>query len=101
MTPDIIGCIPSAIPSAWKLLADIPTEPVTVAVIDTGIESDNPHLKDRIDPRGRNFVPSPPSDNVEDKQGHGTAIAASLPPFPPKRTIITESAAIWMLKFFL
>ncbi len=72
----------SAIPSAWKLLADIPTESVTVAVIDTGIESDNPHLKDRIDSRGRNFVLSYASDKVEDKQGHGTAIAGIIAAVP-------------------
>ena len=46
----------SAIPAAWKKLSTMQTAPVTVAVIDTGIELENPHLKNRIDPNGRNFV---------------------------------------------
>ncbi|MFA5341102.1 MAG: S8 family serine peptidase, partial [Clostridia bacterium] len=72
----------SAIPSAWKLLADIPTAQVTVAVIDTGIEFNNPHLKDRIDYRGRNFVPSAPASDINDKEGHGTAIAGIIAAIP-------------------
>lgn len=76
----------SAIPSAWKLLADIQTAPVTVAVIDTGIELDNPHLQDRIDFRGRNFVPSSPSSNINDKEGHGTAVAGIIAAVPAQET---------------
>ncbi|NLV32964.1 MAG: S8 family serine peptidase [Clostridiaceae bacterium] len=76
----------SAIPSAWKLLADMQTAPVTVAVIDTGIELDNPHLQDRIDFRGRNFVPSSPSSNINDKEGHGTAVAGIIAAVPTQET---------------
>ncbi|HOD93018.1 MAG TPA: S8 family serine peptidase [Clostridia bacterium] len=72
----------SAIPAAWKLLADIPTTEVTVAVIDTGIEFDNPHLKERIDLRGHNFVPSASVNDVNDKEGHGTAVAGIIAAIP-------------------
>lgn len=77
----------SAIPAGWKVLSDMETKPVTVAVIDTGIETDNEHLKDRIDlENGRNFVASSAITDFEDKEGHGTAIAGIIAGVPTEYT---------------
>lgn len=50
---------------------------VTIAFLDTGIDTTHPDLADKIVP-GRNFVnPIIPNNNVTDIDGHGTKIAGA------------------------
>ncbi|MFA7673232.1 MAG: S8 family serine peptidase [Clostridia bacterium] len=72
----------SAIPAAWKEIASYETSPVLVAVIDTGIEIDNPHLAGRIDSRGRNFTLSGEQADFNDIEGHGTAVSGIIAALP-------------------
>ncbi len=74
----------SAIPSAWNQLENMETRPVTVAVIDTGIDKSSAHFKGRIDSRGRNFSGGDLSD-FQDKEGHGTAVSGIIAGLPTKR----------------
>ncbi|MET9364165.1 type VII secretion-associated serine protease mycosin [Streptomyces sp. NPDC006632] len=50
---------------------------ITVAVIDTGIDSNNPDLKGQI-LEGRNFAPGEPGDEHTDNTGHGTGMAGLI-----------------------
>ena len=50
---------------------------VTVAVIDTGVDSNNPDLKGQV-LRGRDFAPGEPGDEHTDNQGHGTGMAGLI-----------------------
>lgn len=47
---------------------------ITVAVIDTGIETTHPFFAGRMVP-GRNFAPNSPTDITNDTNGHGTHVA--------------------------
>ncbi len=58
---------------AWRRMP-APGEGVKVAVLDTGIDVDNPDLADRIDLRSaRSFVGSP--EDWLDRNGHGTHVS--------------------------
>lgn len=48
---------------------------VVVAVVDTGIDLDHPEFVGRIDSRRMSFAGGRPSDDVSDKNGHGTHTA--------------------------
>ncbi len=50
---------------------------VTVAVIDTGVQADNPDLKGRVLP-GRDFAVGQPGDAHTDYDGHGTGMAGLI-----------------------
>ncbi|MFE1754911.1 type VII secretion-associated serine protease mycosin [Streptomyces anandii] len=50
---------------------------VTVAVIDTGVQADNPDLKGRVLP-GRDFAAGQPGDAHTDYDGHGTGMAGLI-----------------------
>ena len=52
-------------------------EGVTVAVIDTGVNPDNPDLKGRVLP-GRDLAPDQPGDEHTDYEGHGTGMAGLI-----------------------
>ncbi|MEU4078622.1 type VII secretion-associated serine protease mycosin [Streptomyces venezuelae] len=50
---------------------------VTVAVIDTGVEKDNPDLRGQV-LTGKDFAPDKPGDQFTDYSGHGTDMAALI-----------------------
>ncbi|MEU5364614.1 type VII secretion-associated serine protease mycosin [Streptomyces sp. NPDC005925] len=52
-------------------------EGVTVAVIDTGVDPDNPDLKGRVLP-GKDLAPDQPGDEHADYEGHGTGMAGLI-----------------------
>ncbi|MFI5797254.1 type VII secretion-associated serine protease mycosin [Streptomyces sp. NPDC051677] len=52
-------------------------EGVTVAVIDTGVNPDNPDLKGRVLP-GKDLAPDQPGDEHTDYEGHGTGMAGLI-----------------------
>ena len=61
-------------PSLWK---EGPSrKDVTVAVIDSGIDLNHPELHGRIASGGYNFLAD--SANVQDEQGHGTAVGGLI-----------------------
>jgi len=49
---------------------------VTVAVLDSGIHADHPHLADAVILPGKSFATE--SDDAVDRVGHGTAVAAAI-----------------------
>ncbi|MBU6145412.1 MAG: S8 family serine peptidase [Paenibacillaceae bacterium] len=63
------------VPQAWALLESAPLAPVTVAVVDTGVDMTHPDLVDVLLP-GINIVDRmrPPQDDV----GHGTHVAGVI-----------------------
>ncbi|WP_334521884.1 type VII secretion-associated serine protease mycosin [Streptomyces sp. B21-105] len=52
-------------------------EGVTVAVVDTGVNPDNPDLKGRVLP-GKDLAPDQPGDEHTDYEGHGTGMAGLI-----------------------
>lgn len=50
---------------------------VTVAVIDSGVDPDNPDLKGRVLP-GKDLAPDQPGDEHTDYDGHGTGMAGLI-----------------------
>ncbi|MFE2045089.1 type VII secretion-associated serine protease mycosin [Streptomyces sp. NPDC059477] len=52
-------------------------EGVTVAVIDSGVDPDNPDLEGRVLP-GEDFAPDEPGDEHTDYNGHGTGMAGLI-----------------------
>ncbi|MFE9412563.1 type VII secretion-associated serine protease mycosin [Streptomyces sp. NPDC006704] len=50
---------------------------IVVAVIDTGVDPNNPDLKGQVLP-GRNFATGEPGDERTDSQGHGTGMAGLI-----------------------
>ncbi|MGW5214660.1 type VII secretion-associated serine protease mycosin [Streptomyces sp. NPDC004051] len=52
-------------------------EGVTVAVIDSGVDPNNPDLKGRILP-GKDLAPDQPGDEHTDYDGHGTGMASLI-----------------------
>ncbi|WGD42702.1 type VII secretion-associated serine protease mycosin [Streptomyces cathayae] len=52
-------------------------EGVTVAVIDSGVDPNNPDLKGRILP-GKDLAPDQPGDEHTDYEGHGTGMAGLI-----------------------
>ncbi|WP_312348678.1 S8 family serine peptidase [Actinomyces sp.] len=79
-------------PSAWGLTAigalaaqgvDVPLEPVTVGVLDTGIDGDHPDLKDQIDVDKSvscavNGIVDTSWDAWQDNHYHGTHVAGTI-----------------------
>lgn len=79
-------------PSAWGLTAigalaaqgvDVPLEPVTVGVLDTGIDGDHPDLKDQIDVDKSvscavNGIADTSWDAWQDNHYHGTHVAGTI-----------------------
>ncbi|WP_199616819.1 S8 family peptidase [Paenibacillus alkalitolerans] len=62
-------------PEAWGRLRGRTLKPVTVAVVDTGVDLEHPDLKERI-VAGKNIVN--PSKPPKDDNGHGTAVAGVI-----------------------
>ncbi|WP_137657212.1 type VII secretion protein EccB [Bifidobacterium moukalabense] len=52
-------------------------EGVTVAVIDSGVDVDNPHLKDAVIP-GISYLADDPTNGMTDTYSHGTAVAGII-----------------------
>ncbi len=50
---------------------------VTVAVIDSGVDVDNPHLKDAVVP-GVSYLQEDPTNGTTDTYSHGTAVAGII-----------------------
>ncbi|MBW3081114.1 S8 family serine peptidase [Bifidobacterium sp. 79T10] len=50
---------------------------VTVAVIDSGVDTDNPHLDGAVTP-GMSLIPDDPSNGMADTYNHGTAVAGII-----------------------
>ena len=75
------------VPASWNLATG---KGVKVAVVDSGVDPSNPHLKGAV-VAGGSFVPGTPSDGREDAFGHGTAIAgiiAARPISSPKSGLV-------------
>jgi subtilisin family serine protease len=51
---------------------------VTVAVVDTGVDTVHPDLVDQIDARSRDFAGDGGEDPIEDLDGHGTKVAGVI-----------------------
>ncbi|MFS0882370.1 S8 family serine peptidase [Metabacillus niabensis] len=49
---------------------------VTVAIIDSGIDSNHPDLKENIVGKGKSFIPD--EESIEDDIGHGTMVAGII-----------------------
>lgn len=62
------------LPRAWDLSRGHPS--VRVAVVDSGVNA-IPDLVGRLDP-GINVGANPPSENVQDTEGHGTMLASII-----------------------
>ena len=60
-----------SIPQSWGLATG---KGVTVAVVDSGVDSGNAHLRGAVLP-GTSFVPGPPTQDV---LGHGTGVAGII-----------------------
>ncbi|MER6097171.1 type VII secretion-associated serine protease mycosin [Streptomyces sp. NPDC001728] len=58
----------------WQLSTG---EGVTVAVLDSGVEKQNPDLRGRI-LKGKDFAPDQPGDEYTDYTGHGTGMAGLI-----------------------
>jgi hypothetical protein len=50
---------------------------VKVAVIDTGVDMNNPELKPNLDPASTNIISNNPA-NLQDTDGHGTAVSGVI-----------------------
>ncbi|WP_163581934.1 S8 family peptidase [Gracilibacillus saliphilus] len=74
-TPEGIQLVQA--PAIWEESSE--GEGIIIAVIDTGIESDHPDLKERII-GGRNFTSdyNGDQDNYEDNNGHGTHVSGTI-----------------------
>ena len=62
------------VPQSWALSRGAG---VTVAVVDSGVDTRNAHLPDSAVLPGKSFVPGEPSARQDD-QGHGTAVAGII-----------------------
>jgi subtilisin family serine protease len=51
---------------------------VTVAVVDTGVDTVHPDLAGQIDVRSRNFASDGAEDQIDDLDGHGTKVAGVI-----------------------
>ncbi|WP_435613724.1 S8 family serine peptidase, partial [Streptomyces sp. bgisy159] len=58
----------------WKISTG---EGITVAVVDTGVDPDNPDLKGRVLP-GKDLAVKQPGDEHTDYNGHGTGMAGLI-----------------------
>jgi hypothetical protein len=63
------------IPAAWDWIGKRELTPVTVAIVDTGVDLSHPDLKDRI-VSGTNILT--PSQPPQDDSGHGTNVAGII-----------------------
>lgn len=62
---------------AWDLLTDCSS--TTVAVLDSGIDSNHPDLRENIRADlGRSFVPNSTPTDYMDRNGHGTHVAGTI-----------------------
>jgi len=70
-----LNCI--KIPEVWqKLNTNLKTNPIVIAVIDTGIETTHEEFKNKINPEGYNFILN--NDNIYDVHGHGTNVSGVI-----------------------
>jgi len=70
-----LDCI--KIPKVWqKLNTNLKTNPIVIAVIDTGIETTHEEFKNKIHPEGYNFILN--NDNIYDIHGHGTNVSGVI-----------------------
>jgi hypothetical protein len=63
------------IPDAWEWIEGKTLQPVTVAVVDTGVDLEHPDLKERL-VQGKNILN--PSKPPQDDYGHGTNVAGLI-----------------------
>lgn len=59
----------------WNQI-NMPTNPVIVGVIDTGIETKHEDLLNKIHPEGYNFILN--NNNIYDSHGHGTTVSGII-----------------------
>jgi subtilisin family serine protease len=71
--PNQWGLRLAGFPAAWDVTRG--SKSIVVAVLDTGVDSSNPELKDALVP-GRNVVDG--DADTRDENGHGTAVAGVL-----------------------
>ena len=58
---------------------------MTVAIIDSGVRPDHPHVGGRV--RGTHLTPDGEDDDYLDRVGHGTAVAAAIREKAPDATL--------------
>ncbi|MHB1406494.1 MAG: S8 family serine peptidase [Desulfitobacteriaceae bacterium] len=63
----------AGVPKAWELGAT--GEGITIAVIDTGVDTNHPDLKDKLVPGYNAITGSTDSKYIRDNNGHGTHVA--------------------------
>jgi hypothetical protein len=82
------GQIPGVIGEDVRLPADLRPlgHPVTVAILDTGVDSTHPMIRDRLAGPGFNFVTNTPG--AIDAHGHGTHVAGIILSLTPNARIL-------------
>jgi subtilisin family serine protease len=62
--------------AGWGIATDCSS--ILIAINDSGVDTTHPDLQGEIDPRGMNFVVSPPSGDIMDDEMHGTHVAGII-----------------------
>lgn len=67
-----------SLPSAWDLMRDPASSNIRIAVIDTGINTNHPALKGKVDTANSYNAVTGEKNQCPDNNGHGTAVASVI-----------------------